>query len=119
MKKLLVASLLFIIASCNSSNDIKVTSGTPALIREGFIEKDKYEVLCYGFPQKGLTGIAKRQSSQRAAILNAYYYIKVKFNDSVLPDRDGRVIKMTDTDDYAIVHYVIKKRNLKSRLLKR
>jgi len=118
MKKVLLVVMLGFILSCNSQDTVSVKSGRPALIREGFLSKNSYEILCYGFPKDELQGIQRAQSAKRAAILNAYYFTKQRFNDTVKPDMDGKIKKITVDDDYAVIHFIINKKNLKTRLLK-
>ena len=91
-------------------------SGAPpiALISQGFVDDNTYRVVCRGFPLEGSTGIQKSESSKRAALLGAYYYIKTVFNDSVAPDKDGKVEKFEYMSDHAVVHYVVHKKGLKN-----
>jgi len=115
IKSALILSLfVFTIFSCSSGNDINVQS-MPSLISEGFISDDTYEVICRGFPKEGLEGVQKEESGKRAALLNAYYFIQARFDSSVVPDRDGTVYKYDVQDDFVIVHYRIKKQELKKR----
>ncbi len=121
MKKL-ISSLVLLsvtaIISCSSDNNINSVQSVPTLISEGFISDSEYEIVCIGFPKPGLTGIQKDESSKRAAILNAYYFAKNRFDDSVNPDKDGRVVQMTVSADRAEVKYYIKKAGLKRRIKK-
>ena len=120
MKKIIfILTLIFLIPfiSC-TKEDLKNVQSIPSLIREGFINNNEYEIVCMGFPKQGLTGIQKEESAKRAALLNAYYYTEVRFDDTVKPDTDGRVAKIEISDDHATVYYVITKTNLKSRLKK-
>jgi len=115
---LIVAAVLFLMLSCSNSGDIKNVQGIPTLIKEGFINDNEYEIICIGFPKEGLSGIQKEESAKRAALLNAYFYAGNRFDNTVIPDRDGRVNKMDVSDEYATVHYIIKKDKLKSRVKK-
>jgi len=108
---------LLIILSCSAEPGLNVKS-TPNLIKEGFISDTEYEIICIGMPKDGLTGLQKEESSKRAALLNAYYYTKIKFDDTVNPDKDGKTEKMTVMDDHAELKYVITKSNLKKRIRK-
>ena len=105
------------IISC-SKDDLKNVQSIPSLIREGFISENEYEIVCLGFPKQGLKGIQKEESAKRAALLNAYYYTDARFDKTVRPDIDGKVIKMEVSDNNATVYYVITKENLKSRFKK-
>lgn len=119
MKKLIMLIIAITVVSIVScSNDIKNVQSIPTLVKEGFIGDNEYQIVCLGFPKEGLTGIQKDESAKRAAILNAYYYTKARFDETVAPDMDGKVEKMELSDSYATVYYVISKSNLKSRLKK-
>lgn len=119
MKKLIMLIFAITVVSIVScSNDIKNVQSIPTLVKEGFIGDNEYQIVCLGFPKEGLTGIQKDESAKRAAILNAYYYTKARFDETVAPDMDGKVEKMELSDSYATVYYVISKSNLKSRLKK-
>ncbi len=118
MKKiiiLLLASVIIPLVSCEKES-INNVQGIPTLVKEGFIGDNEYEFVCIGFPKEGLTGLQKDESAKRAAILNAYYYIGTRFDETVIPDRDGTVKKIEVSNEYAKVYYVISKSNLKSRL---
>jgi len=119
MKKILMLILAISVAQIIScSNDVKSVQSIPTLVKEGFISANEYQIVCLGFPKEGLTGIQKDESAKRAALLNAYYYTKARFDETVAPDMDGKVEKMEMSDSYATVYYVISKSNLKSRLKK-
>ena len=120
MKNITLAALvlsLLVILSCSSDPDINVQA-LPGLISEGFISDTEYEIVCIGYPKEGLTGIQKEESAKRAALLNAYYFSKNRFDDTVNPDQDGKAQKFTMFDDRAELKYVITKSNLKKRLKK-
>lgn len=108
---------LTIIISCSSDPGINV-KGMPGLISEGFISDTEYEIVCIGYPKEGLTGIQKEESAKRAALLNAYFFAKNRFDDTVSPDQDGKVVKYTAYDDRAELKYVVTKSNLKKRIKK-
>lgn len=114
---LVLLSGMFMI-SCASDNNVNNVQSIPTLISEGFINDSEYEIVCIGFPKPGLTGMQKDESSKRAALLNAYFYSKNRFDDTVNPDRDGTVAKMTVFEDRAEVKYIIKKTGLKRRIKK-
>lgn len=108
---------IFIISSCSSGPEVNVKS-LPGLISEGFTSDTEYEIVCIGYPKEGLTGIQKEESAKRAALLTAYYFSKNRFDDTVNPDQDGKIIKLTQFDDRAELKYVITKSNLKKRIKK-
>jgi hypothetical protein len=112
----LIAALF--VTAC--SGQPRVAGGAPSiedvLISRGFIDNNTYRIVCRGYPQGGLDGIQKIESSKRGALLNAYYFVQNIFDDSVAPDKDGRVEKFEVMSDYAIVHYVISKMGLKKRV---
>lgn len=120
MKKfqvLFLIALFFMITGCSSKPDGMVSS-VPSLIKEGFKSDTEYEIICRGFPKEGLEGIQKDESAKRAALLNAYYFARLKFDDSVVPDRDGKAERFVLNQDHAIVYYTIKKPDLKRRVKK-
>ncbi|NLV69236.1 MAG: hypothetical protein GXY14_16345 [Spirochaetes bacterium] len=115
MKKILSILIVIVtgaILSCSSSDELEVQS-LPSLISEEFVSDNTYEVVCRGFPKQGLDGFQKNESAKRAALLNAYYFVRARFDDSIQPDRDGTVVKYDVMDEFAIVQYRIKKSNLK------
>ena len=79
------------------------------LISRKFIDDSTYEIVCKGFPKRELDGVARIESSKRAALMNAYYFAQNTFDDSVAPERDGMAREFKIRDEYAIVKYVIKK----------
>jgi len=120
MKKVILFSILISVVqffAC-SSDDIKNVQNIPTLVKEGFIAPNEYEIVCIGLPKEGLTGLQKDESAKRAAILNAYFYTKERFDNTVAPDLDGSVKKMELSETHATVYYVISKSNLKSRMKK-
>ncbi len=113
IKSLLVLMVFVaVVAGCDQAG---VTSGGPreSLISRGFIDDNTYKIVCRGYPLDGLKGIQKIESSKRAALLSAYYYIKETFNESVAPDKDGKTEKIEVTSDHAVLHYVVRKTGLK------
>lgn len=118
MKKILsflfAAMLASSIISCTSGDEMNVQS-IPSLISEEFVSEDTYEVVCRGFPKQGLDGYQKTESAKRAALLNAYYFIQERFDDTVQPDKDGTVVRYDIQDDFVIIQYRVTKSNLKNR----
>jgi hypothetical protein len=113
---LLLAAFVMVLAGCDQHG---VTSQGPreaALISKGFIDDNTWKVVCRGFPLEGLKGIQKSESSKRAALLGAYYYIKETFNESVAPDRDGKTERIEINSDHAVLYYVVHKKGLKKML---
>jgi hypothetical protein len=118
MKKINLAAVIvpmLIFAAC-SGDTVKSVQSVPNLISEKFISDTEYEIVCIGFPKEGLSGVQKEESAKRAALLNAYYYSKNRFDDTVRPDVDGKVAKFSMYEDYAEIKYIISKSNLKKRL---
>ena len=111
---LLSVILIGSILSCSSGDGMNVQS-IPSLISEEFTSDDTYEVVCRGFPKQGLTGVQKEESAKRAALLNAYYFIQSRFDNTVKPDTDGTVIRYDVQDKFVIVYFRVTKSNLKNR----
>lgn len=101
--------------SCSSGDEMNVQS-TPSLISEEFTSDDTYEIICRGFPKQGLTGVQKEESAKRAALLNAYYFVQARFDNTVKPDTDGIVVRYEVQDEFVIVYYRVTKKNLKNRI---
>lgn len=108
---------MLIILSC-SGDPVNNVKSTPYLISERFISDTEYEIVCVGLPKEGLKGVQKEESAKRAALLNAYYFSKNRFDETVNPDHDGKAEKFTVYEDRAELKYIIKKSNLKNRLKK-
>lgn len=106
-----------LIAGCSSGPNVNVQS-LPSLISEDFISNDTYEVVCRGYPREGLSGAQKEESAKRAALLNAYYFVQSRFDSTVLPDRDGTVVKYEVQEDFAVIYYRVHKKDIKKRLKK-
>lgn len=111
---LITTILISTVLSCSSGDGMNVQS-IPSLISEEFTSNETYEVVCRGFPKQGLTGVQKEESAKRAALLNAYYFVQSRFDDTVKPDTDGIVVKYDVQDEYVIVYYRVTKSNLKKR----
>jgi hypothetical protein len=88
------------------------------LIKKYFINSDSYMIICKGFPKAELSGSARKQSAREAALINAQMLAKEIFNNSVNVFKNGRIDKYREYDDYAVVYYVISKKNLAKRMKK-
>jgi len=108
----IIVTILFLSVGCDEKSAENGIKKEP-LISQGFVDDDTYKVVCRGYPLEGSTGIQKTESSKRAALLGAYYYIKNAFNESVAPDRDGKAEKFEFMSDHVVVHYVVQKKGLK------
>jgi hypothetical protein len=109
-----ILAAILIIARCG--HEVKGPTMPQVLISKKFIDDNSYRIVCRGFPEEGLTGVQRTESSKRAARLNAYVFIKSEFVDAVAPDRDGRVEKFEVANDYAIIYYVVAKKGLKKMI---
>ncbi|MBN1532516.1 MAG: hypothetical protein JXA20_07630 [Spirochaetes bacterium] len=110
---LLVLSVMIAMIGCVKNGD---GTDRTVLISKRFTSDSTYSFVCKGFPKEELTGPARMESAKRAALLNVYYYAQQIFDDTVAPDRDGRVEKYETGDDYATVYYEIRKQGLRRRL---
>lgn len=108
---------LLVVTSCFVDKGINVQS-IPNLVKEGFISDTEYEIVCLGLPKAGLHGVQKEESAKRAALLNAYYYSKNRFDNTVNPDQDGKIDKFVMFEDHGELRYIITKSNLKKRVKK-
>ncbi len=111
MKNILFLFIILplILISCDDSDN-------NILISKKFVDDNTYEIVCKGYPKGSLTGIAKVESSKRAALLNAYHFTRNAFGDKVKPDKEGTAEEYNINDNYAVITYVIKKKNLKKLL---
>jgi hypothetical protein len=107
-----IVTVILLSIGCDEKS-VKNTVPKEPLISQGFVDDNTYMVICRGYPLQGSTGIQKVESSKRAALLGAYYYIKTVFNDSVAPDKDGKAEKFEYMSDHVVVHYVVQKKGLK------
>jgi hypothetical protein len=109
---LVMVTALFLSMGCDEKGAENGIKKEP-LISQGFVDDDTYRVVCRGYPLEGSRGLQKVESSKRAALLGAYYYIKNAFGESVAPDKDGKAEKFEYMSDHAVVHYVVQKKGLK------
>ncbi len=86
------------------------------LIYKKFKDKNTFLIACSGTAMADAKGIARFETAKRAALMNVYYFVRETFHDSVSPERDGRIDRVEAAGDTAIVHYIIRKRDLKSHL---
>lgn len=111
---LVFAAALFVVPTETSGGGKKTTD--EVLIKKTFRDDDTWLIIVRGFPNKDLEGIARLESAKRAALLNAYYFARLNFDDTIAPDRDGTVVQWEVSRICAVVHYIIKKPGLKNRI---
>ncbi len=104
--------LLIVLNGCDEQS-VKGPGSKEVLVSQGFVDDNSYRIICRGFPLEGLEGLQRAESSKRAALLSAYYFIGQVFNESVAPDRDGKTEKIEYAADHAVLHYMIRKKGLK------
>ncbi|MCP4135311.1 MAG: hypothetical protein GY754_30360 [bacterium] len=85
------------------------------LVKQNFRDDNTYIIVCKGFPMKGTSGIVKDSSAKRAARLNAYYFAKKIFDNSVDPGKYGDIEKTEKMDDHIVIHYVLEMKGLKNK----
>jgi hypothetical protein len=86
------------------------------IIDKGFRDQNTYFIVCKGFPKAGLDNVVQRKGTAReAALINAQFYAREIFDDSVDVFRNGSVEQTEYFDDYAVVHYVIEQVGLSDR----
>lgn len=116
IKSLLILMVLAaMLAGCDQVG-VKSEGPRETLISKGFVDDNTWKVVCRGYPLEDLKGIQRSESSKRAALLGAYYYIQETFNESVAPDRDGKTEKIEIMEDHAVLYYVVRKKGLKKML---
>ncbi len=120
-KALAIIAVVVFFTACTDQKLVKsqAPSIEDVLVNRGFIDNNTYRIVCKGYPQQGLEGIQKVESSKRAALLNAYYFVQNYFDDFVAPDRDGKAVKFDIFNDYAVVHYIVTKHGLRKKFKKR
>ncbi len=119
MKKIIsiIAMSLALYTGCSSNTPLFVQSN-PSFISEEFTSDDTYIIVCRGYAKPGLKGLAIRESAQEGARLSAYYFVMEKFDETVKPEVDGKVLKYEMEDNSAIVYFEVHKSNLKKRIKK-
>ena len=117
MKHALVFTLaaIALFTGCAAPVEVEVAETNP-LVSMDFKDNNTWIVVCRGFPLNDTNKTVKIESAKKAAVLNAYHFIRETFNDNVVPDRDGKVEKMDVVGDYAVVKYVVRKKGLRSML---
>lgn len=116
MKHALTALILCLAGAALFAGD---ETGTPdIIISKGFRGSNTYLIVCKGFPKEGTDGLQRRETAKEAALMNAQFIARDIFNATVDPVRNGLAKKFTVNDEYAVVHYEIRKKNLKARLRK-
>ena len=113
---LCIISMLVFGFGCSKGN---IDTDREVLISKGFVNDYSYSIVCKGFPKEDLSGVSRIESAKRAALLSAYYYVQQIFDDSVAPDKDGKVQKYEISENYAIVHYLIQKKGLRKLMNKK
>lgn len=87
------------------------------IIDKGFRNPNTYFIVCKGFPKEGLDSeVQRRGTAREAALINAQFFAKEIFDDSVDVIRNGSVEQTEYFTDYAVVHYVIEQIGLSDRL---
>ncbi len=110
MKKFLFVVLAFAVLAGGCARN----TGGP-LVYKKFKDDHTLLIACRGNVKEGTIGVARFESAKRAALMNIYYFIRKDFGDSIDPRRDGSVKGVEFSGDAAVVHYVIKKKNIRSR----
>ena len=117
MKKILILLMvLTILIECNSSKRYGISENNESFISGEFLKKDTFQLVCKGYPEEESTGVARKESSQNAALLSAYHFVKIIFNDTVSPEKDGETEYFYIHKDYAVINFVVRKKGLKNRL---
>ncbi len=111
MKKILSVFILFLMAFSGCARN----TGGP-LVYKKFKDSNTFLIACSGGVKEGTVGAARFESAKRAALMNVYYFIKEAFDDTVVPGRDGIIDRVDFRGDIAVVHFILKKNNLKGRL---
>ncbi|MBP7582946.1 MAG: hypothetical protein KBA61_02855 [Spirochaetes bacterium] len=87
------------------------------IIGKGFRNPNTYFIVCKGFPREGLENeIQRRGTAREAALINAQFFAREIFDDSVDVVRNGNAEKTEYFPGYAVVHYVIEQPGLSDRL---
>jgi hypothetical protein len=104
--------------SCDNEETDKTTGVTPAefkthIVSKGFLDDDRYRIVCKGNIPKDLSGPAAFESGKRAALLAAYVTAKSHFGDNFPADKLGTIEKVEQEGDHVVVQYLVKKHGLK------
>lgn len=114
IKIIVLCAAALLVSVCDQPG--KGPTAQQVLISKGFIDDNTYRIVCRGYPEQGLTGVAKTESSRQAARLNAYVFLRSEFVEAVDPGRFGTVEKYDYTNNYAIIYYVLRKKGLKKMI---
>jgi hypothetical protein len=112
-----IVPLFFLAAGC--SHNTYIEDPGKIFISEKYLDKDRWLVVCKGYPLEDSTGLPRIESAKMAARLNAYVFARQIFDDSVVPDKDGMAEKYDLYNDFVVVYYVIQKKDLKKRMRKK
>lgn len=146
MKRLIGLTIVFLmgllisLTACSSSSNIGGTVEGNSYTVEGWVDDDTYRLSAAGVPKSSLTNsVARRESAQRAAILNAQYKVLEKFKGSTIEGaagmsdfettgiaiaqeingviKGGSVKKVTyDDEDNCEIIYEVKSKGLKKKV---
>lgn len=86
------------------------------LVYKKFKDNNTLLIACSGSVKEGTMGAARFESAKRAALMNVYYFIREDFDESLEPRRDGEIDRVDFGGDAAVVHFILRKKNLKGRL---
>jgi len=94
MKKLIAIALVLtvgiVFTACGGGSKIGGTVKGKTFKTEGWVNKNTFRLAAAGAPKRTLTNkIARRESSKRAAILNAQYQVLEKFKGAKLEGATG------------------------------
>ncbi|MFC1669699.1 hypothetical protein ACFL20_04850 [Spirochaetota bacterium] len=118
--KILFLSLitLILIAPLCDKKETKWRVGTkPLLIKAKVISKNKYLIVCRGYPREGLTNkIQIKVTAQEAALLYAQAVAKSRFVDTINVVQFGEIKGYKTKEDHVEIYYIINKKNISSYL---
>lgn len=111
--KYIVSILIFILFSCYTKE-----KGT-VIEKEWFEDDNTYVILCKGYPKEGISGKARIETAKEAALINAQFYAKNIFDDTVNVITNGTIKNFKIYEDHVIIHYVIEHKNLRRLMNKK
>ena len=115
MREVFLAIFALIMISGNCQEKTK----NDVIIKKWFKNNNTFVIVCKGYPKAGLKEPAKTESAKEAALINAQFFAKDLFTESVDVIKNGNVDKYQIKNEYVIIYYEIKASNLKKYLRKK
>ena len=114
MKKILliiIVAFSILYFGCDDKNSPEYKK---MIVSEKFTSENSYTLVCRGLLNESTSQMVRVEMAKQAALLNAQFYVKNKFRDSVNPIKDGIIEKYVVDGNSILIHYTINKKNIKN-----